>query len=478
MARFDYFVVFAEMRTGSNFLEANINAFADLSCHGEAFNPHFVGYPDKDDVLGVTQAQREADPQSLIDAVKAAPGLAGFRFFNDHDPRVLDGCLTDPRCAKIILTRNPVDSFVSWKIASATGQWKLTNATHAKTQAVTFDGDEFEAHMADLQAFQVKLLNTLQRTGQTAFYVAYEDLQDVDVMNGLAMFLGAEGRIANLDRKLKKQNPAPMSSKVANFEQMEQTLARMDRFNLNRTPNFEPRRGPLVPTYVAAANSPLLFLPLKSGPVRVIESWMAALDGVTPDDLQRNFGQKTLRDWMNDRPGHRSFTVLRHPVAWAHTAFCDKILATGPGSFAEIRGTLRKVHKLEIPDHMPDPATDPEYDMDAHRRAFLTFLKFLRSNLSAQTATRVDPSWSTQLSVLQSMVEFGPPDMILREDRLRSDLAGLAGQLGRAKMPVVPDVTDPLADRLAAIYDAEVEAATRQAFARDYQMFGFDDYAA
>ncbi|MFT5625544.1 MAG: hypothetical protein ACI8Z0_002048, partial [Lentimonas sp.] len=25
MSRFDYFVVFAEMRTGSNFLEANIN---------------------------------------------------------------------------------------------------------------------------------------------------------------------------------------------------------------------------------------------------------------------------------------------------------------------------------------------------------------------------------------------------------------------------------------------------------------------
>ena len=28
--RFDYFVVFAEMRTGSNFLEANINQFLSL----------------------------------------------------------------------------------------------------------------------------------------------------------------------------------------------------------------------------------------------------------------------------------------------------------------------------------------------------------------------------------------------------------------------------------------------------------------
>lgn len=478
MARFDYFVVFAEMRTGSNFLEANINAFEGLSCHGEAFNPHFIGYPDKDNVLGVRQSEREADPQSLIDAIKAAPGLAGFRYFNDHDPRILDVCLNDPRCAKIILTRNPVDSFVSWKIASATGQWKLTNATHAKSETVTFDPDEFAAHMAGLQAFQVRLLNALQRLGQTAFYVAYEDLQDVDVMNGLASYLGVPDRITNLDRKLKKQNPAPMSSKVSNFVEMEGALARMDRFNLNRTPNFEPRRGPLVPTYVAAKESPLLYLPLKSGPVDVVESWMARLDNAEPAALQRKFGQKTLREWMNSQPGHRSFTVLRHPVAWAHTAFCDKILATGPGSFKEIRGTLQKVYNLQIPEHEPDPKMDPKYDMAAHRAAFLVFLKFLRGNLSAQTSVRVDPSWSTQLSVLQSMVEFGPPDMILREERLRSDLAGLAGQLGRSKMPSVPDVTDPLAERLNAIYDRQIEAAARQAYGRDYQMFGFGDYAA
>ena len=114
MSRFDYFVVFAEMRTGSNFLEANINLFNDLTCHGEAFNPHFIGYPNKDNILGVSQPQREADPHVLIETIKArTEGLGGFRFFNDHDPRVLDIALPDPRCAKIILTRNPVDSFVS-----------------------------------------------------------------------------------------------------------------------------------------------------------------------------------------------------------------------------------------------------------------------------------------------------------------------------------------------------------------------------
>ena len=40
---FTSFVVLAEMRTGSNFLEANLNALEGVTCHGEAFNPHFIG---------------------------------------------------------------------------------------------------------------------------------------------------------------------------------------------------------------------------------------------------------------------------------------------------------------------------------------------------------------------------------------------------------------------------------------------------
>ena len=62
MTTFDYFVVFAEMRTGSNFLETNINRFDGLTCLGEAFNPHFIGYPQTEKLLGVTKKQRDADP--------------------------------------------------------------------------------------------------------------------------------------------------------------------------------------------------------------------------------------------------------------------------------------------------------------------------------------------------------------------------------------------------------------------------------
>ena len=95
-ASFDYFIVFAEMRTGSNFLEANLNAFDGVTCHGEAFNPHFIGYPNIDNILGVSQAQRDANANHLIDTIKAhSDGLGGFRYFHDHDPRVFDQVMDD-----------------------------------------------------------------------------------------------------------------------------------------------------------------------------------------------------------------------------------------------------------------------------------------------------------------------------------------------------------------------------------------------
>jgi LPS sulfotransferase NodH len=468
---FDYFVIFAEMRTGSNFLETNLNALPGIACHGEAFNPHFIGYPNRDDLLGLTQAEREADPQALINAIRDEPGvLAGFRFFHDHDPRVLDIALPDPRCAKIILTRNPVDSYVSWKIVQQTGQWKLTNVKRRKDAVADFDAGEFHDFLDQLQQFQIRLHNALQTSGQTAFHIAYEDLQDLNVMNGLARFLGVEESLASLDQSLKPQNPAPLSAKVENFDAMQTALADLDRFNLSRTPNFEPRRGPAVPSYVAAARAPLLYLPVRSGPEAEVRQWLAALDGVADDDLQSGFTQKTLRQWKRDRPGHRSFTVLRHPVARAHAAFCQRILMPGPGNLAEIRKTLRRVHNLPIPGKMPDA----RYDRDAHRKAFVAFLKFVKANLAGQTGLRIDSAWATQTQALQDFAGFALPDQVLREDEMAQALPALARATGYpdAPAPPAPAIDTPFA--LADIYDDKIEDLAAKVYQRDYVTFGFD----
>lgn len=318
MADFEYFVVFAEMRTGSNFLETNLNAFDGIDCYGEAFNPHFLGYPKTGEILGISQETRDADPQILLRQIKHQPsGIGGFRYFHDHDPRVLDQCLTDPKCAKIILIRNPIDSYVSWKIAQETGQWKLTDAKSRKDGKATFDDVEFASHLEVQMSFQMTLLKALQTSGQTAFYISYEDLQSVEIMNGLARYLGSDSELESLDKSLKKQNPSPISEKVKNFDEMQIALSGLDRFNLNRTPNFEPRRGPSIPTYVAAPQSGLMYLPLRGGPESQILDWLARVDGAKRSDLLKKLSQKDLRQWKRKHTGHRSFTVLRHPVARA-----------------------------------------------------------------------------------------------------------------------------------------------------------------
>jgi len=471
---FSSFVVFAEMRTGSNFLETNLNALNGVCCHGEAFNPHFIGYPNRSEILGLSQGDRDADPHRLLDVIRDdSDGLGGFRYFHNHDPRVLDRIVDDPQVAKIILTRNPLDSYVSWKIAQETGQWKLTNVTRRKDAKATFDAEEFGVHVEALQEFQVMLLNRLQRSGQTAFYVAYEDLQDLQVMNGLATWLGVPAGLEALDDSLKRQNPAPVVSKVRNPDAMIEALSGMDRFNLSRTPNFEPRRGPAVPGYVAGVATPILYMPVRGGVEDAVMQWMGSLDNVAPDGLIGKMNQKQLRQWRRGSPGHRSFTVVRHPLARAHAVFCSKILNKGPGGLLQIRNTLRRRFDLEIPEAEPDET----YTQAHHRAAFEQFLRVLKANLAGQTAIRVDAHWASQTQILAGFSELGAPDLILRETEMDEDLPALARKLGRRRPQPVPPVAADLPHALGDIYDDKLESLCRSIYTRDYLTFGFGDWA-
>jgi LPS sulfotransferase NodH len=464
--RFDSFVMFAGMRTGSNFLEANLNALAGVSCQGELFNPHFIGRKDQLEMFGLTLAQRDADPMALLARLRRkVGGLTGFRFFHDHDPRVLAAVLADPACAKIILTRNPVDSYVSWKIAQATGQWKLTNTAKRKTAMARFDAAGFEAHLDEAQAFQMHLLHGLQTTGQTAFYLDYDDIGDLAVLRGLAAFLGVEPTLDAPDATLKRQNPEAIGEKVSNPAEMAAELARIDRFNLSRTPNFEPRRGPAIPAIQIAGGVPLMFMPLRGGPVAAVAGWLA---GVGTGGLLGDMTQKEVRQWKRAHPGHRSFTVLRHPVARAHHVFCTQVLG---GAMPEMRMALMRQMKIDL----PPPAKAAEQGIADHRAAFIGFLGAVKQGLMGQSVLRVDPHWASQSAVLHGFAQFQSPDHVLREDRLPAALDWLCAEIGvaGAVYEAEPDVA---AHSLATVWDDEVERAVRDAYQRDYLAFGFGSW--
>jgi hypothetical protein len=92
VARFRQFRDVRRNADGSNFLEANLNALPGVTCHGEVFNPHFIGKKDQTALFGMTL--RRARPTRWLPAAPGCAtqtqGLAGFRYFHDHDPRVFD----------------------------------------------------------------------------------------------------------------------------------------------------------------------------------------------------------------------------------------------------------------------------------------------------------------------------------------------------------------------------------------------------
>lgn len=462
---FEYFVILAEMRTGSNLLESNLNAFAGIECHGELFNPDFINTEGTQEYLGVSYARRDADPLALVQAIRqAAKGLPGFRLFHNHDRRVWDHVLADPVCAKIVLTRNPLESWVSLKIAEATNQWKMGDVRGRGQAQVTFDPDAFVEHLSRLQQTQIAILNRLQTSGQTAFHIGYDDANDLPVLHGLVRWLGVNSRISDLPRYLKKQNPEPMDQKLTNPEAVAQVLARIDRFDMTRTPNFEARRGPMFGAVRGGAKTPLLFLPVRGAPEAEVINWLAALDDVRPGDLAQGFDQGKLDGWRRGHPGFRSFAVLRHPLVRAHDAFVRKVLT---GEFAEVREHMARLFGVALQGNVTLPA-------DQHRAAFKAFLRFCAASVQQQTRLQPWPMWATQAANLEGYSQVILPDLILREETLARDLADLARRMGHANPPAfVPE--PPRGLPLSAVLDDQIVALSREAYRRDHDTFGFGD---
>lgn len=460
-----YFVMLADMRTGSNFLEENLNQFSDLRCHGELFNPLFVGNLGREEKFGVSISERDRDPIRLLEAMIADDPavLPGFRLFSDHDPRMIDHCLADRAAAKVVLQRNPLESFISNRIAAATDQWRMTNVKTRRKAEIAFEPDRFAEYLEERLAYQRRITRGLQTTGQTAFYIHYDDLHDVEVINGLARFLGSEERIERIFNRLKKQNPGTLLSKVTNPDEMEAAIARMDLLSLSRIPNYEPRRGPGVPGYIAGTVAPLLFVPLRGGPVSSVRKWIAAHEAALGGPgLAEPFNRKTLRHWKRNAGAFASFALIRHPVARAWVVFSRRVLA-GPGKAKDLRRIMARVFDVSLPD---DPSV---LDAPARAAAFKGFLRFLAANLQGQTALPVDAAWATQSALVEGVTRLSPIHRLIREPEAETGLAEIEAELGLAPVPYAAE-DHP---ELAAIYDDEIEELARAAYMPDYLAFGF-----
>lgn len=455
--RFRYFAIFGAMRTGSNLLERSLNQFDGLHCFGELFNPAFIGKEGQNDLAGIDLSAREADPEKLIEAVieQSPDALIGFRIFQDHDARIMASALADPACARIILTRNPIDSYVSLKIARQTDQWMLGNVKKRKTATVAFDPDEFQAYRRELDAYYAGLRQHIQMAGMTAFELRFEDIKDLRVLNGLGAFLGANKPLETLDEPIKRQNPEPLHQKLSNYDEVAPFLDMTGTQAVSEPPAKDVPIGKLLET--ATRSDALLYLPVPG------VSGASLATALASDALGHGFeSQGALASWLEDHPNALPFTMVTHPVTRAYDVFLRRIFFPGPDSYPRVRRRLSKHHGVTVMDDGSIPAKDQVAD------AFEAFCVFLKANLAGQTGIRIDPDWNFQSQITSTLNDYVPLRRILKPQDVAEFCSAHSLQVTHATPHDVP---------LADIYSKRIENLLRAAYARDYRKFGFGPWS-
>ena len=164
-----------------------------------------------------------------------------------------------------------------------------------------------------------------------------------------------------------------------------------------------------------------------------------------------------------------SFTILRHPLERAHHIFCEYILDYNSDDFAQIRRKLVNRYNVPLPDQVQN------IDQDDHKKVFLAFLGFLKANLLGQTTVRSDPNFASQTNIIQGFSRFAPPDALIMQDDSQRFFDAIFHASGLERESSI-DLTSRHNGRLSDIYCADLEAACRGAYHKDYIALGFTDY--
>lgn len=470
---FTYFTIFGAMRTGSNLLEHSLNQYESLAGQGELYNPHFIGKPERREFLAIPLAERNTDPVGLLHKlISATPEtIPGFRIFDNHDRRVIDFAARDPNCAKIILTRAPIDSFISLEIAQATGQWMLMKDENRRVAKMRFDPQKYEAYLAKRKAHYSFIRRAAQEAGQPVFEIDYNDLSEISVLNGAARFIGTTEVKTNLPDKIRRQNPPAWEDKVENVEELHAYAAGDGITAPEVDPEPQPKFGALG-EMVASKTFDAIYAPIPGagmGEFRKVLTEAAVAAGDADARLATGMKDKhlTRRRWR----GAFIFSFVRHPAERLHDIFIRRIARAEGDAYTMVQMMMARDYRGPGPGEM---TSSP----DALLAGFDAFISFVESNLGGRTALRIDPAWTPQSTLLAAYARETPMDFVGRVEHLDDDLQFV---LSRMKAPPM-ELTMKLKASLARVEDEMPKAAwltrdretrIRKIFERDYDRLGY-----
>jgi len=169
-----------------------------------------------------------------------------------------------------------------------------------------------------------------------------------------------------------------------------------------------------------------------------------------------------------------NFTFVRNPGARAFSVFVEKIWATGPYSFPDIRHHLLSKGALTLPPLESGAARDT----DSVASNFLAFLDFVADNLARRTRFPFNPHWCVQSQRIKAQEGRDLINYIGRVETFSENMdlvlrmGGYTGpSLGGKRFNEGPK--PPF--RLSDIIDDRIAHRLWDIYSEDYEAFGYGD---
>ncbi len=195
------FVLIAAPRTGSSHLCSYLSRHADILCHGEIFHSKRVQFrapgcrrEERKRLAGEFLNLRRRDPLALLERIYTMTGgrkSIGFKIFDGHSREALEYLLRDDNTSKIVLFRpNALARYSSQLVAIETETW---NAKTSERPKIIFHAEQFARSTQRYLQFFHNTIRILNETGQRYFFIRYDELNNLLMLERLIVFLKASG---------------------------------------------------------------------------------------------------------------------------------------------------------------------------------------------------------------------------------------------------------------------------------------------
>lgn len=227
-------------RTGSNMVSQRLNTHPEVIFYNEVFHRQHVIFHDNR--LNGDQsllAARDTKPAAFVsqmwagayEAKEALQGVRsiGFKLFLNHNAEALKYVVNSDAKLIFLRRRNPLSRFSSFKIATATGEWKSTVMSKPK-KTVQFHAAEFRAYIQNFTSLETLFEMVANRWNRPFFDLWYEDLvKQPQVWNDMCKYIGYPGDEFGAS-PIVKQNSSDVLSRFSNPDDVRDYVSQVGKY--------------------------------------------------------------------------------------------------------------------------------------------------------------------------------------------------------------------------------------------------------